>query len=70
MYYNAAALTDNYDEYTGRIDYDLSKTQRLTLRSYINDFTQPSGDIPGNVLSVLNLQTWNQGFKENMEYYN
>ncbi len=70
MYYNAAALRDNYDEYTGRIDYDLSTSQRLTLRSFIDNFTQPSGDVPGNVLSVLNLQTWNQGFEEKMEYYN
>ena len=70
MYYNAAALRDNYDEYTGRLDYDLSKTQRVTLRSFVDKFTQPSGAVPGNVLSVLNLQTWNQGFGENMEYYN
>ena len=70
MYYNAAALKDNYDEYTGRVDYDLSKSQRVSLRSFVDNFAQPSGDVPGNVLSVLNLQTWNQGFKENMEYYN
>ncbi len=70
MYYNAAALRDNYDEYTVRLDYDLSKSQRLTLRSFIDNFTQPSGDVPGNVLSVLNLSNWNQGFGENMEYYN
>ena len=69
-YYNAAALRQNYDEYTGRLDYDVSKSQRLSLRSFIDNFTQPSGDVPGNVLSVLNLTNWNQGFGENMEYYN
>jgi hypothetical protein len=70
MYYNAAALKDNYDEYTGKLDYDLSKSQRLTLRSFIDKFIQPSGDVPGNVLSVLNLSNWNQGFGEQMYYYN
>ncbi len=70
MYYNAAAIKNNIDEYTARLDYDLSKSQRLTLRSYIDHFTQPSGDVPGNVLSVLNLTNWVQGFGENMVYYN
>jgi hypothetical protein len=70
MYYDAAALKQNYDEYTARGDYDLSKSQRLTLRSFVDKFTQPSGDVPGNVLSVLNLTNWNQGFGENMVYYN
>ena len=70
MYYNAAALKDNYDEYTAKVDFDLSKSQRLTLRSFTDKFIQPSGDIPGNVLSVLNLSTWNQGFGEQMYYYN
>ena len=70
LYYNAAALKDNYDEYTGKIDFDLSKSQRLTLRSFIDKFIQPSGDTPGDVLSVLNLSNWNQGFGEKMYYYN
>jgi len=70
MYYNAAALKNNFDEYTGRLDYDVSKSQRVTLRSFIDKFTQPSGDVPGNVLSVLNLTNWNQGFGEQMYYYN
>jgi hypothetical protein len=70
MYYNAAALKDSYDEYTAKVDYDLSKSQRLTLRSFTDKFIQPSGDVPGNVLSVLNLSTWNQGFGEQMYYYN
>ena len=69
-YYNAAGLRQNYNEYTGRGDYDITKSHRLSLRSFIDDFTQPSGDVPGNVLSVLNLNSWNQGFGENMEYYN
>jgi hypothetical protein len=70
MYYQAAALKDNFDEYTVRADYDLSKSQRLTLRSFVDRLVQPSGDTPGNTLSVLNLNTWTQGFKEQMYYYN
>ncbi|MGB7549252.1 MAG: carboxypeptidase-like regulatory domain-containing protein [Terracidiphilus sp.] len=70
MYYNAAAIRNNIDEYTVRLDYDLSKSQRLTLRSFTDNFTQPSGDVPGNVLSVLNLTNWVQGFGESIKYYN
>ena len=54
----------------GRVDYDLSKSQRLTVRSFVDKFVQPSGDTPGNVLSVLNLNTWNQTFGEKMWYFN
>ena len=70
MYYSTAAVKDSYNEYTGRLDYDLSKSQRLTLRSYINDLTQPSGDVPGNVLSVLNLSNWSYTLGETLQYYN
>lgn len=68
--YNAAALRQNYNEYTARLDDNLSDKQRLTLRSFVDEFTQPSGDVPGNVLSVLNLTNWNQGFGEKMWYLN
>jgi hypothetical protein len=70
MYYSTGATRQNYDEGTGRLDYDLSKSQRLTLRSFTDNFVQPSGDVPGNILSVLNLTNWQQGFGERMEYYN
>jgi hypothetical protein len=70
MYYTAAAIRNSYDEGTGRLDYDLSKTQRLSLRSYTNNLIEPSGDTPGNILSVLNLSNWNYDFAERMEYYN
>jgi hypothetical protein len=70
LYYEAAALKNNYDEGTGKIDFDISKSQRLSLRTFTNNFTEPSGDTPGNILSVLNLSNWNYGFGERMEYYN
>lgn len=70
MYYSTAAIKDSYNEYTGRLDYDISDKQRLTLRSYINRLTQPSGDVPGNVLSVLNLSNWSYTLGETIQYYN
>jgi hypothetical protein len=68
--YTAAALRQNMNEYTGRLDYDLSSSQRVTLRSFVDKFTQPSSATPGNVLSVLNLNNWQFGLQETMWYFN
>lgn len=70
MNYVAAAVSQNFNEYTWKLDYDLSPSQRLTLRSFTNEMTEPSGDTPGNILSVLNLSNWSYDFQEKMEYYN
>ena len=70
LYASANLANSTWNEYTSRVDYDLSKSQRLTVRSYIDKFIQPSGDTPGDVLSVLNLNTWNQTFGEKMWYFN
>ncbi len=70
VFYPGAPTINNLDEGTARLDYDISSTQRVQLRSYINNLIQPSGDIPGNILSVLNLSPWSQSFGERMEYYN
>ena len=70
LFYSSAGLKNIVDEYTGRVDYDLSKSQRLTVRSYVDKFVQPSGDTPGNVLSVLNLTNWTETFGEQMWYFN
>jgi hypothetical protein len=70
MYYTSAAVKQSYDEFTGKLDYDLSPKQRLSLRSFTNTMTEPSGDTPGNILSVLNLANWSYDFQERMEYYN
>jgi hypothetical protein len=70
LYGSAALANDTWNEYTSRVDYDLSKSQRLSLRSFVDKFIQPSGDTPGNVLSVLNLNNWNQTFGEQMYYFN
>ena len=60
MYYPSAAVANtSTDQYTSRVDYDLSSSQRLTVRSFIDKFVAPATDIPGNVLSVLPLNSWN-----------
>jgi hypothetical protein len=68
--YTSAAIINNYDEGTGRLDYDISPNQRVSLISFVNNLVQPSGDTPGNVLSMLPLSTWQYTFAEKMAYYN
>ncbi len=68
--YTSAAIINNYDEGTGRLDFDVSNAQRLSLISFVNNLVQPSGDTPGNVLSMLPLATWQYTFAEKMQYYN
>jgi len=70
LYATAPLKNSTYDEYTSRVDYDLTKNQRVTVRSFIDKFIQPSGDTPGNVLSVLNLNSWQETFGEQMWYFN
>jgi len=70
LYSEATMKNSTWNEYTGRVDYDLTKSQRLTLRSFINKFIQPAGDTPGNVLSVISTNPWGQTFGEKMWYFN
>ena len=68
--YTSAAIINNYDEGTGRLDWDASSKQRVSLVSFVNNLNQPSGDTPGNVLSMLPLATWQYTFAEKMQYFN
>jgi Carboxypeptidase regulatory-like domain len=70
VYYTGATTKNNLDEGTAKLDYILSDRQRLSVRAFINYLKQPSGDIPGNILSVLNLNPWSMVMGEDMEYYN
>ena len=70
LYASAALKNQTYNQYTGRVDYDVKKNQRVTVRSFIDKWVQPAGDTPGNVLSVLNLNTWNQTFGIQGWYFN
>lgn len=68
IYYTSAPFINHLDEETGRLDYDISPSQRVFLRSYIRSLIQPSGDVPGNLLSMNN--NWNYDFAINEKYYN
>lgn len=70
MLYTTAPIRNNFDEGTGRLDYNLSSAQRLSLRSFTDYFTEPTGDTPGNILSVININNWTYGFAERMVYLN
>lgn len=67
-YYDSAPFINQLDEGTGRLDYDISPTQRLFLRSFVSSLIQPSGDVPGNLLSMNN--NWNYDFAIKEKYYN
>ena len=70
LYASANLGTSKFNEYTSKVDYDLSKSQRLTVRSFVDHFVQPSGSTPGNILSVLNLTNWTETYGEQMWYFN
>jgi hypothetical protein len=70
MNYTQAAIKNSLDEVTAKLDYDLSKSQRISLRSFTDHMTEPSGDTPGNMLSVINNKSWTYGLQERMFYFN
>jgi Carboxypeptidase regulatory-like domain len=70
VYYSTGTTINNLDEGTARLDYNISDKQRLSLRSYVNSLIQPSSDVPGNILSMVNLNNWAQTFAMQLEYFN
>lgn len=70
VFYPGGATINSLNEYTGRVDYIISNSQRVTLRTFTDKLVEPSGDVAGNILSVLNLNPWSQTFAERMEFYN
>jgi hypothetical protein len=70
MMYTYPTVHDNYEEGTLKLDYNLSPTQVLTLRSYTNSFGSPSSDIPGNMESAYNHGSWMASFWQQMYYFN
>ena len=70
MTYQMAATRNHVDEYTGKLDYTISPSQTLSLRSFTDYMTAPSSDTPGNMLSVINDVNWTYGLQEKMYYFN
>jgi hypothetical protein len=50
--YIGAPANYTYDEGTGRLDYDISNAQRLSLRSFIQFYKQPGFSVNGNILAT------------------
>ncbi len=67
--YPGGATVQSFNEYTGRLDFNISNSQRISLHSFVDKLIEPSGDVAGNILSVLNLNPWSQTFAERMEFY-
>ena len=63
MFYTMPAVRNTYHEVTGKLDYNLSPSQTLSLRSFTNYLTAPSTDVPGNMESVYNHQAWTASFR-------
>ena len=70
MMYTYPTVHNTYDEGTLRLDYNLSPSQTLTLRSFTNDFSAPSTDQPGNMESAYNHSSWTATFWQQMYYFN
>ncbi len=62
VFFQSGKTINNYDEGTGRFDYNISPSQRLFFRAFINYFNQPGDGTPGNILSYIN--------SDRLEYYN
>ena len=60
--YVAGTTINRFNESTARLDYDLSPSQRFSLRTFENFFNQPSADTNGNMLSAV--------LYEPMDFYN
>jgi hypothetical protein len=70
MMYVYPTVHDTYDEGTVKVDYNISPSQVLTLRSYTNSFGSPSSDVPGNMESAYNHGSWTASFWQEMYYFN
>ena len=70
MMYTYPTVHNTYNEGTLKLDYNLSPSQILTLRSFTNSFGTPSSDVPGNMESAYNHGSWTATFWQQMYYFN
>jgi hypothetical protein len=50
--YSGSPQNYDYNEGTGRVDWNVSPSQRLSFRSFIQFYDQPESATPGNILSI------------------
>jgi Carboxypeptidase regulatory-like domain len=67
-YYNSPAFINKIDEGTAKLDLDITPKQRLSLRSFITSFLQPSANVNGNLLALNNNYNYDVAIQE--RYYN
>lgn len=70
MMYTYPTVHNTYDEGTLKLDYNVTPSQILTLRSFTNSFGTPSSDVPGNMESAYNHGSWTATFWQQMYYFN
>ena len=68
--YQSGAIKQQFDEGTGKLDWNINDRQHLVARTYVNYFNQPSGAKPGNILSVLALNPYTIIQGNPQQYYN
>ncbi len=67
-YYTSPAFINQIDEGTAKLDLDITPKQRLSLRSFITSFIQPSANVDGNLLALNNNYNYDVAIQE--RYYN
>ena len=67
-YYDSPAFINQIDEGTAKLDLDITPKQRVSLRSFITSFVQPSANVDGNLLALNNNYNYDVGIQE--RYYN
>ena len=68
--YASGAIRQQFDEGTGKLDWNINDKQHLVARAYVNYFNQPAGTINGNILSVLALNPYTIIQGNPQQYYN
>ncbi len=51
VFYSSPVTRSTLNEGTGRLDYTINDRQRVSVRSFIDRFSQPQGAIPGNIVT-------------------
>ena len=67
-YYDSPAFINQIDEGTAKLDIDLTQKQRVSVRSFITSFLQPSANVNGNLLALNNNYNYDVAIRE--RYYN